>query len=62
MPPKARAPRATLRIAVIKLGRLYDSQPLQPADWVPAEKTLFQRGALVRGRREPRPEVFGLSA
>jgi hypothetical protein len=30
--------------AVIKLGRLYDGQPLQ-AGWAPAEKTLFQRGA-----------------
>jgi hypothetical protein len=33
------------QLALVKLARIYDSQPVQDADWVPAEKTLFQRGA-----------------
>jgi hypothetical protein len=33
------------QLALVKLARIYDSQPVQDAEWVPAEKTLFQRGA-----------------
>jgi hypothetical protein len=34
------------QLALVKLARLYDSQPVQDADWIPAERTLFQRNAL----------------